>query len=201
MGSTISRCSQDRHRHFAVKYISRGQNDRQRRVAEKKSGETKSREAAATIDDDPRNWQAGKSASASDNQRVYVAENDRSRESNAGVPHVHSVRSIMDAPGRETTCECLVTYERNAECHFRSRGAFARAAFYELQNTKAASHREVAQCGRTAILETHSKVLQYLIMCICKTLGYFYVIVHLIFYIQYQRDLLNEINKDGFFFQ
>lgn len=146
MRSTFSRCSQDRRKHFAVKYISRRQNDRQRRV---KKSRTKLNHAAATIDDDPRNWQAGKSASASDNQRVYAAENDRSRESNAGVPHVHSVRSIVDAPGRETTCECLVTYERNAECHFRSRGAFARTAFYDLRSTKAASHREVVQTRKT----------------------------------------------------
>jgi len=69
-----------------------------------------------SIDDDPCSWRAGKSAPG--NQRVYGPENDRSRELKR--KHSSFIWTVVDAPGRETTCECLVTYERNAECHFRS---------------------------------------------------------------------------------
>lgn len=154
MGSVISRCSQDRHRYFAVKYISRMQNYRQRRVAKKKVGRSEitrnpaAMDSAASFDRWRSTQLAGRIIS------VGVGQSARVRTRKWSVPRVKtrafpaSIRSIVDAPGRETTCGCLVTYERNAECHFRSRGAFARAAFYDLRSTKAASHREVAQCGR-----------------------------------------------------
>lgn len=70
------------------------------------------------IDGDPCSCRAGKSAPG--NQRVYGPENDREPR----VKTRASIWMVVDASGRETTCECLVTYERNAECHFRSRSAF-----------------------------------------------------------------------------
>jgi len=96
--------------------------ENQRRVAKKKSCEAAViTNVAYPIDDDPCSWRAGKSApviSVCTDQKMI-----RATIQNA------SIWMVVDAPGRETTCECLVTYERNAECYFRSRGAFIARSF------------------------------------------------------------------------
>lgn len=114
----------------------------------KKSGEAKSREAPATFD----RWRSAQLAGRKISRRRTISACTYQKmigaaSQNAGVSRIHSVdRGCIWARNDARMPRDL--RERNAECHFPSRGAFARAAFYDLRSTKAASHREVAQCGR-----------------------------------------------------
>ena len=106
--------------HFTVKSSSR--NHRQRRVAKKKSREataipsvTSSRSMTIPVVSGPENRRRS--------ARVRTRKWSKLR---VKIPFEHSLSiwTIVDALGRETTRECLMTYERNVECHFRSQSAF-----------------------------------------------------------------------------